>query len=220
MLDNFQVDGAIPITQQQVSEMMANMQSVLMTAIQNQTGTSSSASVLRTAQEFRGPGGLVIEGYRMWMWGGAMHMVPQNFVVPLCNSKTIFDLWFLGKPVDNMSPYKHLNPHDVNVKMRQRLSKCKYVMKQIISEIGMTTLELSELSVQERDAKFDTSYIAICTKLNPDATILQFDARRKGDMSYMTLYDSLKKYAKANANAIVQDAVVVGAAAALQRLGN
>jgi len=65
--------------------------------------------------------------------------------------------------------------------------------------------------------KIDHPGIATCYA---DATILQFDARRKGDMSYMTLYDSLKKYAKANANAIVQDAVVVGAAAALQRLGN
>ena len=46
MLDNFQDDGAIPITQQQVSEMMANMQSVLMAAIQNQTGTSSSRKLL------------------------------------------------------------------------------------------------------------------------------------------------------------------------------
>lgn len=47
-------------------------------------------------------------------WDQCFHRVPKGFKFPSYNARTMWSLWFFGRPVDRISPYRKLEPkHDL-----------------------------------------------------------------------------------------------------------
>ena len=111
ILDQCQVNGAVPITGPQVEvtdELMGCLQS--MEEVSRRRGVLSEDP----AENLEPCAG------KMWrcgkVWGGRLHMVPADFKLPKCNVLTMWDLYWGGHPVDGICPFRFLVPWDLMVK--------------------------------------------------------------------------------------------------------
>ena len=86
MLQNFQVDGTVPITHVQVVDMMTDLKLSLETsfvsAIRRDRESVSYAPILTPAEG--GSDGILNShgNYRTWSWKGRLHPVPQDSRFP------------------------------------------------------------------------------------------------------------------------------------------
>ena len=84
ILDNFQVNGTVPITHSQIVDMFNTFQQNVLNVIQSNNSN---------AQQQNEP---VALNFSSWTWGGRIHPVPIDFAFPKCNLKLIWDLWWCG----------------------------------------------------------------------------------------------------------------------------
>ena len=75
MLENFRVDGTVPITMTQVEGMMQAMQATVLAAIAEQGAQQQSAIAAVASSDSQQP-------FRSWTWGGRIHPVPDTFRYP------------------------------------------------------------------------------------------------------------------------------------------
>ena len=83
MLQNFQIDGVVPITHAQVESMMAGMKEVVLSAIRAQSDTLMAAlQRVANVSADTAMSGALTQGVRSWTWGGRIHPVPETFHFP------------------------------------------------------------------------------------------------------------------------------------------
>jgi hypothetical protein len=196
MLENFQINGTVPITHAQVVTMMTDLQATILQALQSTRNTSLDTSLTNNNLERRAlVGDGVIEGYNTWSWGGRIHFVPQDFRFPRkCNVRTLWDLWWRGKRFDNIAPYRRLNTYDLfEDSDKQFLSKAKTVMGFLGSFTRVTLATLRDGTDAERDGIFSNAYQQVFFALKPGRTLADFDRSRFGDLNYTSVYDMVKK---------------------------
>ena len=195
ILDNFQVDGAIPITSSQIHDMLNNFRDDMVRAI---AANSEAQNRNRNDDGDRNPNlGGDMGGYRMWMWGGRLHPCPEDFEFPICNVKVLWDLWYSGRPCDNVQPYRFISTKcgDLSIKlMRGRFSKATFVMKELSH--GHTAADIANLTINDRDKLFEDNFMRLFHLIYPEKTEEYLDNHRVGDLQYVTMYDLLKKYYK------------------------
>jgi hypothetical protein len=180
ILENFEVNGTVPITQSQIADMFNSFQQNVLTMIQNNNNNNQQQQTEPATSAFSS-----------WTWGGRIHPVPADFVLPKCNLKAIWDLWWCGNPAKQYAPYSRLKGFDLcNKKDRVNLSKLSMVMKALTGD-DISSVEISRMSVQIRDATFDRLFMNLFHKLFPQQANDDFDARRFGDQSYLTIYNYL-----------------------------
>ena len=120
MLERFQVNGAQPLLESRVREMIT-------TSI-NTSHEALQAAVLERINELRGgvnnrneqraedeqpsvwPSGEIVEGYRQWTWQGRIHMVPEGWRLPTGTTSMLFNLWVKGDESMRVQPYSPLPP--------------------------------------------------------------------------------------------------------------
>jgi hypothetical protein len=197
VLDNFQVDGSIPITHGQINDMVINLRNELLTAIDGR-GHNNDPNPNPNPNPNPALGGIIVEGFRVWTWGGRLHPCPENFEFPLSNTKVLWDLWFNGRPCDNMSPFRFLKSDmDFSIKkMQVRFSKASFVMKGIIEGQNQTPRQIAELTIADRDRVFEESYMRMFHLIYPDKDLEFFDNHRVGDLKVSSMYDLIKAYEK------------------------
>jgi len=107
----------------------------------------------------------------------------------LPNLKLIWDLWWCGNPAKQYAPYRHLKGFDLNNKQdRVNLSKVNKIMKVLTMNYD-STAEICRMSIQNRDATFARLFMDLFLRLFPEQAGDDFDARRFGDQSYLTIYN-------------------------------
>jgi len=195
ILDNFQVDGAIPITSSQIHDMFNNFRDDMVRAI---AANGEAQNRNRNDDGDRNPNlGGDMGGYRMWMWGGRLHPCPEDFEFPICNVKVLWDLWYSGRPCDNVQPYRFISTKcgDLSIKlMRGRFSKATFVMNELSH--GHTAADIANLTINDRDKLFEDSFMRLFHLIYPEKTEEYLDNHRVGDLQYVTMYDLVKKYYK------------------------
>jgi hypothetical protein len=85
MLQNFNINGTVPITHLQVVEMMEKLQSSIETTIQSallQNQTSNSAAAVPTNTSRTGLETETPSSYSTFTWNSRIHPVPENFRFP------------------------------------------------------------------------------------------------------------------------------------------
>ena len=140
-------------------------------------------------------GTVVIENSSIttFTWGGRFHKVPEGFRFPGSNVRTLWEMWFVGIPLQRIGPLKGLTGKSLaNKRDHTLLSKAKFVLKQLIEASGVTESELIGMTIQQRDAIFETSFVQLYRDLNPDTTLNTMDQSNIGNISYVTLYYLLK----------------------------
>jgi hypothetical protein len=195
MLDNFQVNGTVPITHSQIAAMINDLKSSVNTSIV-QAIEQHTANLGGTAMPFSHDSS-PSQQFQTWMWKDRLHPVPQSFKFPKCNVRSLWDLWWVGNATERIAPYRGLKAFDLDNKNdNQLLSKAKFVITTLIKYSNDSNLDgraLQRLPARERDRAFETSFIAICKELFPSEDNESIDRRKIGDISFITLYDLLKK---------------------------
>lgn len=77
ILENYQLNGVVPITQTQLTDMFNAFQHSVLQTIQ-----SNYASIHQDRQVTAVP-----VAFQSWTWGGRIHPVPMDFRFPKCNLK-------------------------------------------------------------------------------------------------------------------------------------
>ncbi len=194
VLAQCQVNGAVPITAEQVSVLLRNFLSELQLANQNAVVVSPSANDAAVVN-MNGPN-------ELWTWGGALHMVPESFHFPKCNVRTMWDLWWVGNPALRIQSYRKLRADDLKVvNEKKHLVKaraimtvmCGYSGEEINIHTGETFLQMSSAV---RDAKFALAFQQLCAFVYKDNNSETMDQRRVGEYSYLTFYDLLNQIEK------------------------
>jgi hypothetical protein len=80
------------------------------------------------------------------------------------------------------------------------LSKWKFVVARIVTESGLTNNTIRDLQIKQRDDLFEKAYLIIFQSLYPNLSTEEIDRRKIGDISFISLYDLLKKAIKNNNN--------------------
>jgi hypothetical protein len=184
----------VPITHAQVQEMILAMQTSILNAIQAQSVVQSEAirSVSSSSSSTSST-----EGYKCWTWGNRFHAVPEGFRFPKCTTGTLWHLWWTGNasnPLEKIAPYNSIQAFDLQHKADHTyLSKARWVISKVISHGEQNSVAISRMTISDRDKFFEHAYIHIFKILYPDRDIELLDKTRIGDVSYITLYDLMKK---------------------------
>ena len=197
MLDNFSINGAMPITHEQVVQLMNNMQTSLLSAFANQQRICGSNGVDDNsilANQLVGEA----RDCLIFSWGERFHPVPEGFAFPNCNVKKLWDLWWLGVPNDRISAYyKIKGTWDLcSKKYIVALSKARAVMKFMVSlltEDEHASLKRT-ITHQERERIFLKAWDGLCTTIYPNHEGEELDRFRIGERSYLTICENLRPF--------------------------
>jgi len=191
MLSRFSINGAIPVTLDDIKSLLNNavnqMRAELRDAIPTATTTSSSPNSLTDpAADPR---------FQLWQWGGALHMVPEGWKLPVADVKATWHLWQYGHVEAKIRPLRYLKKADLQGGGQiSRWSKTNGVMAavaQVMVEMKTveTVTEVRRLSAEESSAAFDTAIVQLMERVREGST------RTRGrwmEMSIGTLYNHLK----------------------------
>ena len=133
------------------------------------------------------------EGYRTFVWGGQYHRVPEDFKFPKTNIKLMWDLWWMGKESERISPFRRLRSDDLTGYDKALFSKVKSVMEVLRND--KEEAEIRNMSIVERDAHFETAL--------PVLTVRAFghnnmEVSNIGKLQVSSIYDLMARRDNAN----------------------
>ena len=192
MLNKFTVNGAIPVTVDDIKTLLNNAIHQLRIDLRDTTPTAPPASSF--------PSSSLIDPssdprFQYWMWGGRMHMVPQGWRFPSTDLKATWHLWHFGHVEHRIRPLRYLKKSDLSGNSITRWSKTHGVVKavaQMMVETGrVQSIDgVQMLTVDESSAAFDSAIVKLMEKLREGS--IQGRGRWM-EMSVSTLYDLLRK---------------------------
>lgn len=200
LLENFEVNGALPLTQDDLSRQLDNIAARLEESIEKRL----SAVRTITAPEAAPSAGTPIATFTHWTWGGrVMQMVPEGFRMPECSVKDLWDLWHFGHVQNRIGPYKRLRAHNFVVKTDTcELSKARAV----VNEIHAQCIELNLIPTPHENKVGD--YVSACTLVDSDALFTKayeslsakifknVEKHRIGELRFNYVYNLVRKYHK------------------------
>ena len=190
MLENFQINGILPITHTQVVSMIANLERSILNAMQQQNQVLTQQQQQSSDHSYNNNSN---EGFRMWLWKGKFHPVPQDFKFPSDNMSNIWNLWWDGRPIDRIAPYRKLQPYDINDKnMSNRFIKARVVMKFIIKHSDKSDTEIANSSSTEKVRYLQDAYLHIFDEWYGDQGVALLDRRTVSSMSFLSFYELIK----------------------------
>jgi hypothetical protein len=193
MLENFQINGVVPITHNQVVAMMSELQQTLLNAIQQQSQSAQQQQQAAGEASDTSGGMLGGGGFRQWTWKGRFHPVPQDFNFPTDNMSNLWHLWWNGRPIDRIAPYRKLEPYDLdNKNIRNRFIKARRVMDFIILHSGTSAANISVSSSVQKVQYLQDAYTNIFTIWYGELSESRLDRRTLSTMSYLTFYELMK----------------------------
>jgi hypothetical protein len=107
-------------------------------------------------------------------------------------------LWWDGNALKGYGPYRELRSFDLHIAADQQiLSRAKFVMGKLVENSGQARQsDIMSLPIRERDDCFESAFMSVHRMIFPDVDITLIDKRRIGDLSFITLYDQIKKASK------------------------
>lgn len=190
ILEHCQVNGAVPISAGRIQELMKELGAELLSELKSSDSADRNCSTSGALDDENGP-----STARSWVWGGRIHMVPQDFRLPRCNTSIFWNLYWNGRPADRIQPYRYLNSWDLHVPAdRVILSKGKAVINALVRCITESNTEVShsllcDMTHAQRDSIFSIAFETLIHQSGRVSAI--FDAKRYGEKSITTIYDYL-----------------------------
>jgi len=83
ILERIQVNGAVPITHAEISQIMSNLRDDIRNDIRSQINSSSTTNNLQAQLDSSEPIDRREQQHQLWTWGGRLHMIPESFVFPM-----------------------------------------------------------------------------------------------------------------------------------------
>ena len=195
MLENFQINGVLPITHSQVVSMISNLESTILNAMQQQNQVLIQRQQQSSAQS--NDNNDTHDGFRMCLWKGRFHPVPQDFKFPSDHMSNIWNLWWDGKPNERIAPHRKLQTYDFDNKiMHNRFIKARRVMKFIIAHSGKSAMDIASSSSAEKVRVLQDAYLNIFDEWYGDQSDALLDRRSVSSMSYISFYELINSCGK------------------------
>jgi hypothetical protein len=183
MLSKLSVNGAIPVTMDNMRDMLDTVITQLRAEIRTQaTDTQAMPPLIAPSIDSR---------FQLWAWGGKLHMVPEGWMFPSTNVKDTWNLWHFGHHADKIRPLRYLKKCDVGSAAQVTVwSKTKGVMQavsQVIVDMRLVRAMEDVLALNAGDSStlFDQAIVVLMDKLRAESTR---ERRRWMEMSVPTLY--------------------------------
>jgi hypothetical protein len=175
ILDNFQVDGVVPITAADLNGALTAHRAEIVAILNSRLhGGPQEAPASHSAPGGNGLG-QPTRSLRTFCWGGKLgRYVPQSFKYPSQDAKTMWDLWHYGNAAEGIQPYRLLaDGHQDDLQSaveRVLLSKTALVMneiKQIAVVKGLLAggQDVGSLSRADSDHVFNVCYAQLLLDL-------------------------------------------------------
>jgi len=205
MLAKFTIHGALPVTADDLRDMMGQLSAQLRSEFQ-QLASTAAARPLTDPSSSSSSSPLIDSDdadprFTTWTWKGRLHPVPENWLFPSTDVKATWNLWHFGHVGDRIRPLRCLKKHDLNGTSVQTTlwSKTRGVMEEIAlvmveMDMAHTTAEVRRWQPGESAAAFDEAIVRLFEKLKEGAT------KTKGrwmEMLIPTLYNHTAPLRKA-----------------------
>jgi hypothetical protein len=188
VLNNCEVTGAVNVTmmdlervlKEQLAEFRASQELRFQDASLLNAPSQAGASANST-------------GGSLFSWGGRLHCVPENFKMPSCDVKTLWEMWNFGIPSNNIGPLKRLKAFDLSLKScKVSLTHARVVMSEL-DKCMPDHSNLAVMSVEQRDAAFNQAYKSLLLQFHDETRML---SRRLGVIKYRTVYEDIQHLKK------------------------
>jgi hypothetical protein len=183
MLSKLSINGAIPVTMDNMKDMLDMVVTQLRAEIRTQaTDTQAMPPLITPSIDSR---------FQLWAWGGKLRMVPEGWVFPSTNAKDTWNLWHFGHLADKIRPLRYLKKCDLGSRAQVTVwSKTRGVMQavsQVIVDMQLVRALEDVLTLNACDSStfFDQAIVALMDKLRAESTR---ERRRWMEMSIPTLY--------------------------------
>ena len=185
LLSKFQINGAIPLTAEDLKAALAS--AVLQMRADLREALPDAARAAAPVQNVDGDD----PRFRLWQWGGRLHMVPEGWRLASTDVMSTWRLWYFGNVAAQIAPLRRLKKMDLadDAQVTQ-WTKTNGVMRAITAQMVRLALvdspeAVGRLSEEDATAAFMQAIAALMEHLRPGAT------HRRGrwtEMAIPTLY--------------------------------
>jgi hypothetical protein len=185
MLSKFSINGAIPVTLDDLKALLNNAVHQLRTELRDALPSSHSPAQRSLSDPTLDP------RFHLWSWGGRMHMVPQDWLFPSTSVKAMWNLWHFGHIGERIRPLRYLQKSDFkNASQITLWSKTRGVMTEIAHimvemKLVQSIEDVEKLSATESAEAFDKAIVQLMEQVRVGSTR---GKRRWMEMAVPTLY--------------------------------
>jgi hypothetical protein len=123
--------------------------------------------------------------------------VPEGWLFPRGNVKSVCNLFITGIPEQNIRPLRLIQCHTLLRANQSYYTKAEYVFNLIVDWIGNELIcdskTIYNMSLPEWDVQFKSIFTSVINCLQ---TYYKKQIRKPGDLSIFTVYDMIVKYEK------------------------
>jgi hypothetical protein len=107
----------------------------------------------------------------------------------------LWDLWWMGIPIQGICPLRMIDPVDIvptiDKVRRSKAVHCMGKLTQSAIDLNLGSIEtLRVMPTPDRDVIFEKAFLRLCNVcIFPNHHIEELDKRRIGELSYLSLYE-------------------------------
>ena len=184
LMEHFKVDGVAPVNMADIQQLLDVRQQEILDRLEQilkQNAVGNGPVVSQISHTCNGSSSVSPRDsgviYKYFSWGGKLRrLVPQGFIFPKVDVKTMWNLWYFGHSGQQIHPYKELcNFLDdlSSNRDKERYSRAKKVMSFLEDEMLTQNLlpdgveSIGALKAEEADRVFRHAYEAVVRRLYP-----------------------------------------------------
>jgi hypothetical protein len=171
MLSKFSVNGAIPVTMEDMRALLSNAVAQMRAEIRDAHAAERGASALLPHLDPNAD-----PRFQVWTWGGKLHMVPQDWIFPSANVKDTWNLWHFGHLTDKIRPLRYLKKYNLGsagqITLWSKTSGVMQAISQVMVEKGLvqSLQDVQTLSAADSSAFFDQAIVQLMEQLKAGST--------------------------------------------------
>jgi hypothetical protein len=213
MLENFIVNGAVPVTQAQLdSTIELCFRNLILPQLKVFAAGVGDEEIQHDVMKIHQNEQFLESAlFKSFEWKGKFRQVPEDFIFPVGKLNELFDLWYCGNFNLKIVPYCKLQPNIDLKELKQcanacgNFSKAKFVFSQfeeIATAKGLIPSSNSnfirEMVPEKRMSLFIDCFVSLLSKVHnlEEEKLkqeLQAGKSKWSDASYVTLYEKLKQ---------------------------
>lgn len=183
ILNNFRIDGALPITQEQMEKYFQSHSEMLIREFRATNSRVVEAPVQSSPQV------IGEDTFPVYSWGGKLHFIPENYTFPNCTTKALWNHWFFGTTSPKkIRPFRWFqNSEFKHQACITKLKKARILINVLIKSIAPQTLaEVQSKSFVDSTRTFELAFHNVCT------SIMEARVREYGDKAKTSRFEQLQ----------------------------
>ena len=210
---NLEINGVVQVTVSDVTRIVNEMASTLLSAIDARTQPSAAPEAAPhtsnssdSSSSAASSGGFYTSQWKLYRWrDGSEQYFPEDFTFPKCSVSLLWDFWYFGKPASRDAPFRKLTAMNIRSGSQKEiliqktyLSKGKAVLKRIgEAAVGAQLVsresDLISLGYAESRSLFNNVFLDLVKSIHQVDQDELIDRLRVGEITYLRFYDVLTK---------------------------